>query len=192
MDPNEKIYQTIIEALGNNQEINLDYIKSETNSSDMLEQYKLKVNFVNKSTNPSPEYATNGSSGFDLRANLTEQITISGRASENNIAIIPTGLYFELPEGFEIQVRPRSGLAAKNGITVLNSPGTVDSDYRGEVKVILINHGLENFTIQHGDRIAQAVIGSVFAKNTVSLTEVKEILNDTQRSHGGFGHTGIK
>lgn len=149
---------------------------------------KIQFNFVNKSTNPNPEYATNGSSGFDLRADLTEPMIIE----VGKRAIVPTGLFFEIPPHFEIQVRPRSGLAAKNGVTVLNSPGTVDADYRGEIKVILINHGHEAFTINHGDRIAQAVIASVIGKNVISLNQVSEISDDTQRSSGGFGSTGIK
>lgn len=149
--------------------------------------FKINVNFKNESTNPDPEYATSGSSGFDLRANLTETIKLS---PQGGFAIIPTGLYFELPEGFEIQVRSRSGLAAKNQVCVLNSPGTVDTDYRGEVKVILINHGLNEFYIEHGDRVAQAVIASVIGKNTIKLNRVKEINENTDRGIGGFGSTG--
>jgi dUTP pyrophosphatase len=150
--------------------------------------FKINLEFVNKSTNQDPEYATDGASGFDLRANLEESITIpSGR-----VAIVPTGLFFNIPPNFEIQIRPRSGLAAKNSVTVLNSPGTIDADYRGEVKVILINHGLDEFTINHGDRIAQAVMASVFAKNVVNLSKVDEISNETERGTGGFGSTGVK
>lgn len=149
---------------------------------------KFIFKFKNESNNPDPEYATNGSSGFDLRANLTEAITIhSGK-----VAIVPTGLYFEIPENFEIQVRPRSGLAAKNSVTVLNTPGTVDADYRGEVKVILINHGENDFVINNGDRIAQAVISSVIGKNFVKLTRVNNIDENTERGSGGFGSTGVK
>lgn len=148
--------------------------------------YKLKINFTNKSNNPDPEYATSGSSGFDLRANLDAPVTIPvGKRS-----IIPTGLFFELPPNSEIQVRPRSGLAAKNGVTVLNTPGTVDADYRGEIKVILINLGEEDFVVNHGDRIAQGVVASVTAKNVINLTRVSEINNDTERGAGGFGSTG--
>jgi len=106
--------------------------------------------------------------------------------------IIPTGLYFEIPENFEIQVRPRSGLAAKNGVTVLNTPGTVDADYRGEVKVILINHSDNAFVVNHGDRIAQAVIASVIGKNFVKLEKVNNIDEKTERGSGGFGSTGVK
>lgn len=151
--------------------------------------FKINVNFKNESTNPDPEYATSGSSGFDLRANLTETIKLS---PQGGFATIPTGLYFELPEGFEIQVRSRSGLAAKNQVCVLNSPGTVDADYRGEIKVILINHGLNEFYVENGDRIAQGVIASVIGKNVLTLNAVKEINENTERNSGGFGSTGIK
>lgn len=149
--------------------------------------YKIKLNFVNKSNNEDPKYATSGSSGFDLRANLDEILTISS----GKRVIVPTGLFFEIPENFEIQVRPRSGLAAKNGVTVLNTPGTIDADYRGEIKIILINLGDEDFVINHGDRIAQAVVASVTAKNIINLNKVIEISTNTERGEGGFGSTGL-
>jgi dUTP pyrophosphatase len=158
------------------------------NYTQNLEYDKFKFKFKNESNNPDPEYATDGSSGFDLRANLDSPITIP----PHGVRIIPTGLYFEIPENFEIQVRPRSGLAAKNSVTVLNSPGTIDADYRGEIKVILINHGDEGFTINHGDRIAQAVIASVIGKNFVKLEKVNNIDENTGRGSGGFGSTGVK
>lgn len=147
---------------------------------------KFVVKFVNESNNEDPEYATLGASGFDLRAN--EDTVLKAGEFKG----VSTGLYFELPVGYEIQVRPRSGLAFKNGVTVLNSPGTVDSDYRGEVKVILINHSKVDFKIAKGDRIAQAVIANVLAKNFINLTKVSSISNDTDRGTGGFGSTGIK
>jgi dUTP pyrophosphatase len=150
--------------------------------------YKIVLGFVNKSTNIDPEYATAGSSGFDLRADLTESVIIE----PHKTAIIPTGLFFEIPNNFEIQIRPRSGMAAKNGITVLNSPGTIDADYRGEIKVILVNHSDDRYMINHGDRIAQAVVASVISKNIVSLTKRDEISTDTERGSGGFGSTGKK
>ena len=150
--------------------------------------HKVQFSFKNESSNPNPEYATNGSSGFDLRANLTDDVKIKS----GDVAIVPTGLYFKIPENFEIQIRSRSGLASKNGVVVLNSPGTIDADYRGEIKVILINHGKETFTIQHGDRIAQAVVASVFAKNVVHLLQVDNVSDDTERGSGGFGSTGLK
>lgn len=152
--------------------------------------HKLKINFSNKSDNTDPEYATNGSSGFDLRANLVDKKSIILNFGER--ALIPTGLYFELPENFEIQVRPRSGLAAKNGVTVLNTPGTIDSDYRGEIKVIIINLGAEPFTISHGDRIAQAIVAHVTAKNVIALTKINDVATDTERGSGGFGSTGVQ
>jgi dUTP pyrophosphatase len=159
------------------------------NYTQNLEYDKFKFKFKNESNNPDPEYATSGSSGFDLRANLTEVMTLSPRGG---FAIVPTGLYFEIPDNFEIQVRSRSGLAAKNQVAVLNSPGTIDADYRGEIKVILINHGDEGFTINHGDRIAQAVIASVIGKNFVKLEKVNNIDENTGRGSGGFGSTGVK
>jgi len=122
---------------------------------------------------------------------LGEVIIIGPSGSGNNVAMVPTGLFFELPESIELQVRPRSGLAAKKSITVLNSPGTVDSDYRGEVKVILINHGTEEFVISNGDRIAQGVLSAVSNGQFVRLDKVDE-LNETERGSGGFGSTGVK
>jgi dUTP pyrophosphatase len=154
-----------------------------------FDEYKINFKFKNESNNPDPEYATGGSSGFDLRANLTEPMGLSPRGG---FAIVPTGLYFEIPENFEIQVRSRSGLAAKNQVVVLNSPGTIDADYRGEIKVILINHSDEGFVVNHGDRIAQAVVAAVTAKNFIKLIKVNNINEDTERGSGGFGSTGIK
>tara|TARA_R110000868_G_scaffold19400_7_gene83598 strand:+ start:9618 stop:10211 length:594 start_codon:yes stop_codon:yes gene_type:complete len=149
-------------------------------------QHKVVLKFKNESTNEDPFYSTEGSSGFDLRANLDSEMSIGAGA----FTIVPTGLFFEIPEGFEIQIRPRSGLAANKGVTVLNSPGTIDWDYRGEIKVILINHGRESFIINHGDRIAQGVMAAVAAKNVVELKRVNEISTDTDRGEGRFGSTG--
>jgi dUTP pyrophosphatase len=153
---------------------------------------KIKIKFANKSRNEDPTYATDGASGFDLRADLETSV----RIRPSKFAIIPTGLYFDLSSQFdanyEIQIRPRSGLAAKNGVTVLNSPGTIDADYRGEIKVILINHGEEDFIIQNGDRIAQAVICVVMAKKIIRLNKVDDVSNDTERGTSGFGSTGTK
>jgi dUTP pyrophosphatase len=156
---------------------------SEFSSSNFM---KFNLKFVNESNNEDPEYATLGASGFDLRAN--EDTVLKAGEFKG----VSTGLFFELPLGYEIQVRPRSGLAFKNGVTVLNSPGTVDSDYRGEVKVILINHSKVDFNIVKGDRIAQAVISAVLAKNFINLERVNSISNDTDRGTGGFGSTGVK
>ncbi|MBO7211815.1 MAG: dUTP diphosphatase [Methanobrevibacter sp.] len=130
-----------------------------------------------------PTYATNGSAGLDLRANYTEPFIL--KAGERTL--VPTGIYVGLPEGYEMQVRPRSGLALKSGVTVLNSPGTVDADYTGEVGVILINHSNVDFVINPGDRIAQAVLNKV---EQIEWNQV-ETLEETDRGSGGFGHTGV-
>jgi len=142
----------------------------------------MKVKIVNKSLNELPEYSTIHAAGMDLRANLNEEVILEPFERK----LIPTGLFIELPVGYEAQVRPRSGLALKKGITVLNSPGTIDADYRGEIMVILINLSSEKFVIQHGERIAQMVVA---AHETVNWERV-EILEDTTRGEGGFGHTG--
>jgi len=144
----------------------------------------VQVNIVNTSTNPLPEYATEGSAGMDIRANLDDSVTLQPMER----SLIPTGLFIELPAGYEAQVRPRSGMAIKQGITCLNSPGTVDSDYRGELKVILINLGNIAQVINHGERIAQMVI----AKTEKAALVLVEQLNNSQRGEGGFGHTGTK
>jgi dUTP pyrophosphatase len=142
----------------------------------------ITLKIINKSANPLPSYATEGSAGMDLRANLAEAITLQSLER----TLVPTGLSIELPEGYEAQVRPRSGLAIKQGLTCLNTPGTIDSDYRGEIKVILINLSNESQTIQHGDRIAQMVISKVAKADLIEV----QFLNDTTRGEGGFGHTG--
>src|SRR5882724_5860246 len=143
---------------------------------------KITVKIINQSANPLPSYATAGSAGMDLMANMETPVTLGPLERQ----LIPTGLFIELPEGYEAQVRPRSGLAVKQGLTCLNSPGTVDSDYRGEIKIILVNLSNEPQTIKPGERIAQMVIGKV---EQISWVEVAEI-NVTQRNQGGFGHTG--
>jgi dUTP pyrophosphatase len=143
---------------------------------------KLVVKIINRSKNPLPSYATEGSSGMDLRADIEDNFTIQPMERR----LVPTGLFIELPVNYEAQVRPRSGLAIKHGITCLNSPGTVDADFRGELKVVLINLSNETQTIHPGDRIAQMVIQKV---EKVILTQVNEI-DCTVRGEGGFGHTG--
>ena len=142
----------------------------------------MKVKIVNKSTNDLPSYSTVHSAGMDLRANLENEIVLKPLER----ILVPTGLFVELPVGYEAQIRPRSGLALKKGITVLNSPGTIDADYRGEIGVILINLSNEDFTIQHGERICQMVVAS---HETVEW-ELSEGLKETERGAGGFGHTG--
>jgi dUTP pyrophosphatase len=142
----------------------------------------MKIKIINKSKHALPEYATQASAGMDLRANLDQPIILKSLER----AVVPTGLFMELPVGFEAQVRPRSGLAFKNGITVLNSPGTIDADYRGEVKVILINLSNESFIINDGERIAQLIIAKHEQAEWIHVEELVE----TQRGQGGFGHTG--
>ena len=143
----------------------------------------MKLRIVNQSNNPLPAYETKNSAGMDLRAYLAEgPVTLEPMQR----ALVPTGLYMEIPEGYEGQVRPRSGLAIKSGITVLNSPGTIDADYRGQVCVILINLSDKAFIINSGDRIAQLVI----ARCEQVETEQVEVLSETERGAGGFGHTG--
>lgn len=149
----------------------------------------MRLKIVNKSSNPLPKYSTDYSAGLDIHANLVNEqgndnpITIAPGERE----LIPTGIYLEIPYGYEVQIRPRSGLALKYGITVLNTPGTIDADYRGEIKVCLINHGKEPFTVYQGDRIAQMVCAKV---EQAVIQEVDE-LSETKRGKGGFGHTGI-
>lgn len=143
-----------------------------------------KIKIVNKGQQPLPTYATAQSAGMDLRANIDAPITL--RPMERQL--IPTGLYIALPEGFEAQVRPRSGLALKYGITVLNTPGTIDADYRGELKVLLVNFSNTDFVINAGERVAQMVIARY---EKVDFEQVIE-LDDTERGAGGYGHTGVK
>ena len=145
---------------------------------------KISIQIINNSTNTLPAYETIGSAGMDIRANLEEPVKLLPLQR----ALISTGLFIELPHGYEAQIRPRSGLAIKHGITCLNSPGTIDSDYRGEIKIILINLSNEEHTIQCGDRIAQMIIHQTIKAEWI---EVK-VLNESKRGDGGFGHTGNK
>jgi len=144
----------------------------------------LKIKVVNKGHHPLPQYATAQSAGMDLRANLSVAVTL--RPLERRL--IPTGLHIALPTGYEAQVRPRSGLALKKGITVLNTPGTIDADYRGEIGVVLINLSQEDFVVEDGERIAQMVI----ARHEQGVFEQVEVLDETERGEGGYGHTGVK
>ena len=141
------------------------------------------VKIINKSNNPLPKYSTEFSAGMDICANLSDDLIIKPLQR----VLVPTGLFIELPVGYEAQIRPRSGLAIKSGITVLNTPGTIDADYRGEVKVILINLSDQDFTVHNGDRICQMVI----AKYEQAELQQVEILSDSVRADGGFGHTGV-
>lgn len=144
----------------------------------------MKVQIINRSHHALPQYATEQSAGLDLRANLSSPVELSPMERK----LIPTGLYMALPKGYEAQVRPRSGLAIKHGITVLNSPGTIDADYRGEICVILINLSEEPFIINDGERIAQMVI----ARHEQAEWEQVDVLDETERGAGGFGHSGVK
>jgi len=146
-----------------------------------------QLKFINKSGNPDPTFGKKGDSGFDVRADLRfdEQIPIG------KVRLIPTGLYFEVENGLEVQIRSRSGLAANKGVMVLNSPGTLDSGYRGELKIILANLGEFPLTVQNGDRIAQAVVCPVYGEGKLEMIKVEE-LSISERNDGGFGHTGVK
>jgi dUTP pyrophosphatase len=144
----------------------------------------MNVKVINKSKHQLPSYATEQSAGMDLRANVSEPITLAPMQR----CLVPTGLYIALPKGYEAQVRPRSGLAIKKGVTVLNSPGTIDADYRGEICVILVNLSTETFVIEDGERVAQMVI----ARHEQASWEEVDTLDETERGDGGFGHTGNK
>jgi dUTP pyrophosphatase len=144
----------------------------------------MKIKIVNKSHHALPQYATEQSAGVDLRANLEAPIEL--RPLERRL--IPTGLFMSLPKGYEAQVRPRSGLALKHGLTVLNTPGTIDADYRGEIGVVLINLSQEDFVINDGERIAQMVIARCEQGELISV----DVLDETERGEGGYGHTGVK
>lgn len=144
----------------------------------------VKVRIINKSDNELPQYSTLFSAGMDVRANLQSPVTLQPLERR----LIPTGLFIELPEGYECQIRPRSGFALKKGITVLNSPGTIDADYRGEICVILVNLSAEPFVVNHSERICQMVV----ARHSTVEWEIADSLSESERSSGGFGHTGIK
>lgn len=145
---------------------------------------KVNVKIINRSNNPNPTYATEGAAGMDVRAFISEPITLKPLQR----VLVPTGLYVELPEGYEIQMRPRSGLALKSGITLANTPGTIDADYRGEIGVILINLSDKDFVVNPGERICQMVVTTYTQINWQDV----DTINDTERGAGGFGHTGAK
>jgi dUTP pyrophosphatase len=192
-----KQYESLLSSGDENEDIDeslamdinktLESLNTEIMSAQEKEYSHIPIKFINKSTNEDPKFAYEGDSGFDLRADIEGPITLK----PGERTLIPTGLYFELVKGLELQVRPRSGLAIKNGITVLNSPGTVDSHYRGEVKIPLINLGQEPFNISKGDRIAQAVIAPVYGEGKIKLNKTDSI-NSTDRGEGGFNSSGIK
>jgi dUTP pyrophosphatase len=218
MDLNE-MNDKLMEALDSNTEYSLDDFNKEfsnvtTTAAGNQDAFKIPLKFVNKSDNQNPEYAKKGDSGFDVRANVEKSIslaptrisvrkdTIRTEYGEKSIVtdvellrgetkVIPTGLFFEIPENYEIQARSRSGLSAKAQVVVTNSPGTVDSGYRGELKIILTNHGEKYFHINKGDKIAQCVFSSVLNDNFVDLQQVDEISDDTDRGADGFGSTRV-
>lgn len=186
------IRKNILRIADPNDDYTIDKFNEEFVQNDELvidtSAYKINLEFRNESNNEDPAYATDGASGFDVRANLQEDFILES----GNVGIIPTGLFFNIPDNFEIQVRSRSGLAAKNAVIVLNSPGTIDSDYLGELKIILINLGKESFKISNGDRIAQCVLAPALTNKVVNLNRVKEINKITERNTGGFGSTGLR
>ncbi len=144
----------------------------------------MEIKIINRSAHVLPSYETAAAAGMDIRACTLQNVTIKPLERQ----LIPTGLYVELPQGYEAQIRPRSGLAYKHGVTVLNSPGTIDADYRGEIKVLLVNLSNEAFEVKDGDRIAQMII----AKHERAVWEEVKLLNETERGAGGYGHTGVK
>jgi dUTP pyrophosphatase len=181
------------------QEVKNAYFRQSSLNDYQFDGYKFRVNipFQNKSSNPDPDFNKKGDSGFDLRADLPEGMS-SMVYSQKYIKIdpfdtyiVPTGLFFQIPEGYEMQIRPRSGVVAKSKITVANSPGTIDSNYRGEIKVILYNFKNKEDYIYQGDRIAQAVISNVIAADSISLNNADN-LNETNRNEEGFGSTGFQ
>jgi len=190
-DINKLDNMNIGEFLSDNEKSQLSDIFNQAGMKDWVldmsdNSVKLQIKLINKSNNSDPIYQKEGDSGFDFSAFIDDEITLQPMQR----MLIPTGLYFQIPNGFELQIRPRSGLAFKNGITVLNSPGTIDAGYRGEIKVLLINFGSEPFTIKSGDRIAQGVIAPVQIRNTTVFTRVNS-LDSSDRGAGGFGSTGV-
>lgn len=151
-----------------------------------MHEIEIKIRRLEKkfSDIPLPSYTTNGSAGMDIRAAVDDEIILE----KGKVSLVPTNLSVEIPEGYEMQVRPRSGLALKHGIGILNSPGTIDSDYRGEIKIIMMNFSEENFSIKRGERIAQLIISKVYSAKLIETDD----LNDSRRGEGGFGHTGKK
>jgi dUTP pyrophosphatase len=165
----------------------IDGLTKESQKATVKDTTLASLKFINESGNPDPTFSKEGDSGFDIRAHLRfdEQLPVG------KVRVIPTGLYFEVEKGLEVQIRPRSGLAANKGITILNTPGTIDSGYRGEIKIILANLGEFPLTIQNGDRIAQGVVCPVYGEGKLDLIKVED-LSDSERNDGGFGHTGVK
>jgi dUTP pyrophosphatase len=223
---NTEAQKRLMEAIDPNNDYSMEDFNEEFNNINTtvdMHSYKIPLKFVNKSVNKdndsgknqNPEFAKDGDSGFDVRANVSETVVLmptrlsltkgeikteyGSKSIVENVElihgetkVIPTGLFFEIPENYEIQVRSRSGLSAKAQVVVTNSPGTVDSGYRGELKIILTNHGDKVFHIKNGDRIAQCIFSNALTNKWVSLDEVNEISDNTERSESGFGSSGIK
>jgi len=165
----------------------IDGLTTVAQSESVQSSIGAKLKFVNKSNNPDPSFAKEGDSGFDLRAFLPFPALIP----PGRVRLIPTGLYFEVAKGLEVQIRPRSGLALNKGVTVLNTPGTLDSGYRGELQIILANMGEFQLTVENGDRIAQGVVCPVYGEGNLEMIKVDE-LTISERNEGGFGHSGVK
>jgi len=165
----------------------IDGLTNVAQSESVQSSIGAKLKFVNKSDNPDPTFAKEGDSGFDLRA----FVPFSVKIPPGKVKLIPTGLYFEVEKGLEVQIRPRSGLAANKGVTVLNTPGTLDSGYRGELKIILANLGEFHLTVENGDRVAQGVVCPVYGEGKLDMIKVDE-LTISERNEGGFGHSGVK
>lgn len=157
---------------------------------EMISGVLLELKFINTSDNPDPSFEKEGDSGFDLRANISNQLGNVEVIVPGTAKLISTGIFVEVPKGYEVQVRSRSGLAGKRSVMVLNSPGTVDSGYRGEILIILMNFGKNNFEVKHGDRVAQGVVCPVIGEGSLKFSKVSE-LSESQRNTGGFGHTGV-
>ena len=165
----------------------VDELTKETQAGIVMDSIGAKLKFINESDNPDPSFAKEGDSGFDIRAFVPFDVQIL----IGKIKVIPTGLYFEVEKGLEVQIRSRSGLSANKGVMVLNSPGTIDSGYRGEIKIILSNFGEFAITVKSGDRIAQGVVCPVYGEGKLTLEKVVD-LSKTERNDGGFGHTGVE
>lgn len=175
-----------VELIGELNKI-INGLTKESQSGIINESIGAKLMFINMSDNPDPSFAKEGDSGFDVRAFVQTPVHLP----PGKVKLIPTGLYFEVERGLEVQIRSRSGLAANKGVMVLNSPGTLDSGYRGELQIILANFGVFPLSVENGDRIAQGVVCPVYGEGNLTLKKVEK-LSETERSEGGFGHTGVK
>ena len=174
-------------------ESTLEHLFSEMSGgiqNELISKVSVELKFINISDNPDPTFEKEGDSGFDLRSNISNSLGNIEIVQPGTVKMIPTGIFVEVPKGYEVQVRSRSGLAGKRSVMVLNSPGTVDSGYRGEILILLANFGKNNFEVKHGDRIAQGVVCPVFGEGLLKITKVDK-LSESDRNTGGFGHTGV-